>query len=320
MVPAQPASAPPVTGIVVLNYQQPEDTILCVTSLLAREPASSRILWVENDADRTWAGLRERLASAPFPWTELDPDRDPLPPAGRVGLIRCPDNLGYAGGNNAGLRFLHRHGLAYGWVLNNDTLLVAGSSADLAAAAADRPEVGAWGTVILPDQGPHYFGGVLKTRDFAIRLAATPEDLADPMGFVSGCSLFMPLPLAAALGFLPEDYFLYYEDPSFSLQLKRSGHPIAGLWSVVVRHQESLATGRRSPLMEFYSHRNRWFFIERFFPEHLARQKRRIPYTIQKYLLRGKFSTLYVEWAAWRDYQLGRLGRTQRSFTTTRRR
>ena len=83
-----------------------------------------------------------------------------------------------------------------------------------------------------------------------------------------------------------------------------------------MRHLESLATGRRSPLMEFYSLRNRWFFIERFFPAQLARQKRRIGYTIQKYLLRGKFKALYISWAAYRDYRRGRLGRTSRTFTT----
>jgi GT2 family glycosyltransferase len=305
-----------VTGIVVLNYHEPEQTALCVARLLEREPATSRILWIENDSARTRDTLMACLASVAFPWVELDPERGPLPPAGTVGVILCPENLGYAGGNNVGLRLLHRHGVPFGWVLNNDTLLVAGSSAELAAASTARPEVGAWGTVILTDQQPQYFGGIIKTRDFAITLAKTPESLEDPLAFVSGCSLFMPLAIAAGLGFLPADYFLYYEDPSFSLQLKRAGYGISGLWTVSVRHLESLATGRRSPLMEFYSLRNRWFFIERFFPGHLAAQKRRIAYTIQKYLLRGRFRALCIQWAAYRDYRSGKLGKTERSFGT----
>jgi len=117
------------------------------------------------------------------------------------------------------------------------------------------------------------------------------------------------------VGFLPEDYFLYYEDPSFSFLLKRAGYAIAGLEAVAVHHLESLSTGRRSPLMEFYSHRNRWYFIERFFPEHLARQKRRIAYSLQKYLLRGMLSTIYVHALAFLDYRRGRLGRTNRTFS-----
>jgi len=239
-------TAPPVTGILILNYHQPQVTVQCVASFLAREPGTSRILWIENDAALTREALMASLAAAPFPWVEVDPDQGALPPPGTVGVILCPGNLGYAGGNNVGLRFLHRHGVPFGWVLNNDTLLTDGSSIQLVAAARARPEVGAWGTVIVTDHPPQYFGGIVQTRDFALRLATTPESLEDPLAFVSGCSLFMPMAIGAEVGFLPEDYFLYYEDPSFSLLLKRAGYRIGGLWTVTVRHQESLSTGSRS--------------------------------------------------------------------------
>jgi len=307
-------AAPPVTGILVLDYHQPEATARCVASLLAREPATSRIVWLENDAARTREALMACLAAAAFPWVEVRPDLDPVPPPGTVAVILIPENLGYAGGNNVGLRFLQRHGIPYGWVLNNDTLLAAGSSRDLVAASLARPRVGAWGTVILPDRGPHYFGGIVDTRDFSIRLAPTPESLDDPLAFVSGCSLFTPVAIAAEAGFLPEDFFLYREDCSFSFLLRRAGHQLGGVWPVAVRHLESLSTGRRSPLMDYYNLRNRWFFIERFFPDRLAQQKRRIWYTVQKYLLRGKFSALRTEWAAYRDYRRGLLGRSGRVF------
>ena len=152
-------------------------------------------------------------------------------------------------------------------------------------------------------------------RDFAIDLAGMPQGLEHPLAFVSGCSLFMPM-AAAEVGFLPEDYFLYYEDPSFSLLLKRGRDRSAGwLGPVTVPHPESLATGGAARSWRTYSRRNRWFFIERFFPEHLARQRRRIAYTLQKYLLRGKLTAIRIEWAAYRDYRRGLLGRTLRSFS-----
>jgi GT2 family glycosyltransferase len=309
----------PVTGILVVNYHFPEETAACVASLLALEPATSRILWIENDAAQTREALLACLATVAFPWVEVDPEQGPMPPSGTVGVILCPDNLGYAGGNNVGLRFLHRHGVPFGWVLNNDTLLVAGNSDLLAEASRARPGVGAWGTTILTDFLPVYFGGIVQTRDFAIRHARTPEALGDPLAFVSGCSLFLPMAIAAEVGFLPEDYFLYYEDPSYSLALRKAGYEIDALWTVTVRHLESLSTGRRSPLMEFYNRRNRWFFIERFFPEHLARQKRRFWYSVQKYLLRFKFTSLKVEWVAFEDYHHARLGKTSRVFSGRRR-
>ena len=316
MIPADLIA--PLTGILVLNFHHPQETVQCVASLLAREPASTRVLWIENDAALTRPALMDCLATAPFPWMEVEPD-GPLPPAGTVGVLLCPENLGYAGGNNVGLRFCHRHGLAFAWVLNNDTLLLDGNSALLVEAARARPEVGAWGTVILNGDQPQYFGGSIRTRDFAVVPAASPTSLQDPLAVVSGCSLFLPLASAAAVDFLPEDYFLYYEDAAFSLLLKQAGYQLAGLSTVTVKHLESLSGGRRSPLIEFYNHRNRWFFIARFFPAELARQQRRIWYAVQKYLFRGKVMALYIEWAAYRDYRHGLMGRTTRCFSTRKR-
>jgi GT2 family glycosyltransferase len=307
--------APVQVGIVVLNYHHPEETLSCIKSLLARESEAARILWVENDARTTHDHLFEVLAKAPFPWKELDSGQDSLPEAGTVGLILNAENLGYAAGNNIGLRFLHRSKVPFLWVLNNDTLLAAGSSAELVQAAEARPEVGAWGMPILASHAPAYFGATLKLKDFVPRLVFTPEVFdEDPMSYISGCSLFMRAEPAASVGFIPEEYFLYYEDPAFSLLLRRAGFQLGGIWSVVIRHYESLSTGRRSPLMEYYGRRNRWFFIQRFFPEYLAAQKRRIFHTLQKYLLRGKLGTLRVEWAAYKDFKAGRTGPTDRVF------
>jgi hypothetical protein len=308
----------PVTGITVLNYHHPEETVACVVSLLEREPATSRILWIENDAARTREALMTVLATAPFPWVEVEANQGPLPPAGTVGVILCPENLGYAGGNNVGLRLLHHHGVPFGWVLNNDTCLQAGSSRDLVAASRARPDVGAWGTVVRTLDGGQGFGGVVQTRNFASKVATTAESLNSPLAYVGGCSLFMPIAIAAKIGFIPEDYFLYYEDTSFSLLLKQAGYKIGGLETVVVLHLEYLSTGGKcNPLVIFYNQRNRWFFIERFFPGQLAAQKRRLWYTIQKFLFRGKFFPIYLEMTAYRDYQRGKLGRTERVFSTT---
>jgi len=303
-------------GILVLDYHHPRETLDCVRSLLEREPASTRIFWIENDAALTWDETQGVLQDSGLPYLVLDADHPAPPPAGTIGVLRIPENLGFAGGNNVGLRFLHQLAIPYAWVLNNDTLVVHGSSEDLILAAEARPEVGAWGTPILTRHHPCYFGGVIRLKDFSIGFAQDPNCLeANPLSYVSGCSLFMRTAVAAALGFLPEHFFLYYEDPAFGLKLRRAGYTLSGIWGVVVWHIESLSTGRRSGLMEFYNRRNRWQFIQEYFPEHLARQRRRIWYHFQKYLLRGRIQRVLLEYLAYRDFRLGRLGRTQRSFS-----
>ena len=316
------ASSPKV-GICILNYHHPDVTAKCIESLLRKEPPSTRILWIENDAAVTMEALRAELAKAPFPWEMLDGSETELPPSGTVGVILSPENLGYAGGNNLGLKLFHRMSLPYAWVLNNDTELMSGSSEDLAAAAEARPEVGAWGALIhahhrFPtyEAVVAYFGGVVSQRDFRIVLAQSVTALEqEPFAYVSGCSLFTRMSIFAEVGFLPDDYFLYYEDPAFTYELKKRGYKVSGLESVVVRHLESLATGRRSPLMEFYNRRNRWFFIERYHPQALRQQKKRFWYTLQKYLFRLKFSRIREEWIAYKDYRDRKLGPTARHFS-----
>jgi GT2 family glycosyltransferase len=296
-------------GIVVLNYHNPVETLACVQQLISREPGTSRVLWVENDADATLEEALEVLRGSGLPFVLIEPSSPSLPPTGTLGVIFNHENLGYGGGNNVGLRLLHQLKVPFAWVLNNDTLLQHGTSDALVRAAETRPEVGAWGTPILTKHTPCYFGGIVSKRNFSIQFAQSPECLeTDPLSYVSGCSLFMRTAVAAQVGFLPEQFFLYYEDPAFGLELRKAGYVLSGIWDVVVYHIESLSTGRRSKLMEFYNRRNRWHFIKAYFPEDLDRQKRQLWYHIQKYLFRGNIPRAKLEWDAFRDFKAGRLG------------
>jgi hypothetical protein len=298
-------------GIVVLNYHHPKETIACIQSLLTAEGPGTRILWIENDTAATAQRLAAELSQAPFPWLDLR-EGDLLPPAGTIGVVRNMDNLGYAGGNNVGLRLLHRIGIPFAWVLNNDTELVRGSSLGLVAAAHGQPGIGIWGTLIRTERD-HYFGGLLHERHFATSLCRTIAELnAAPLAYVSGCSMFFRLDIAATIGFIPEEYFLYYEDPAFTLEMRRIDLGISAVDSVEIRHIESLSTGHRSPLMEFYSKRNRWFFIQRYFPGRLPANRWRLLHTLQKYLIRGRWARFKVEVLAYIDFQQGRQGRTDR--------
>jgi GT2 family glycosyltransferase len=314
-MPPNREAAEPRVGICVLDYLQPEATRNCIASLLAQEPASTRILWLENEAATSRRELEATLAQAPFPWAWVDPEVDPLPGPGVVGVVPIPENLGYAGGNNVGLRFFHRHGLPYAWVINNDTLLTEGNSRLLVAAAEARPEVGVWGAAITSDIYEPYYGGVIRDRDFRPRRCERLDELEHhPMAYVSGCSLFMRTALAASVGYIPDDYFLYFEDPAFSLDIKRRGLGISALDTVKLWHHESLSAGMRSHLKVFYNCRNRWHFIHRYFPEAMPRQRLRRWYRIQSLFFRGQFRQIRLEYLAYLDYRLGRTGRTTRDF------
>ena len=302
-----PDSAPRV-GLVLLDFHRPEQTLSVLTSLLEREAEGSRLFWVVNEAPTGIPQIRQLLETRRIPWMLLDPVQDvALPPAGTVGLILNDRNLGYGAGNNVALRYLHGHGVPFAWVLNNDVEVIEGSSAALVQAAQAQPEVGAWGTAIQSEGRP-ILGYRFSTRTFAAVPSPAFVDPGDPTAFLSGCSLFLRLEAAAEVGFLPEFYFLYYEDLAFSLRLKQQGWRLGMIPSVVVRHDGSLTSGRRSRMVEYYNKRNRWFFIQEFFPRRLRTCHWELFRSMQKYFFRGQWMRLRMEWAAYQDFRSGRSG------------
>jgi hypothetical protein len=316
---APPGSLQAQVGILVLNYRHPRETLDCVQSLLDRESGASRIIWIENDAAHTWAEVRELIEASPIPFMLLDPGRSFLPPEGVVGIILNEENLGFAGGNNVGLRFLHRLAVPFAWVLNNDTHLLEGDSSLLVRSAEARPEIGLWGSSIVAEHGharsrlTHYMGGRIRMRDFNIEFAGDPGTIEkDPLAFISGCSCFARLSLFAEVGFIPEDFFLYYEDPALTLEVRKRGYRISGVPEVKINHLESLSTGRGSPLMDYYNQRNRWVFIQRYFPEQMRKQLWRLLYSLQRSLFRGRFDRIRIALMAYQDFRMNRLGRGSR--------
>ena len=134
--------------IIVLNWNGAADTIACAESVLALAGPPFQLVICDNaSADdsitrfRDWAagraddsapasaepGLKEHAgARVPRPLLELANDRTalhhPSPAAGTVVLIQTGSNLGYAGGNNVGIRYaLERGDADFFWILNNDT-------------------------------------------------------------------------------------------------------------------------------------------------------------------------------------------------------
>lgn len=309
-----PENQPPVrVGILILNYHQPEATVACVKRLLEVEGGTARILWLENDADVTLPDARAALEQSGLPWVLVDAEGGALPGPGQIGLVPIAENLGYAGGNNVGLRLLHRHGVAFAWVMNNDTLLVRGSSEDLVQAAEARPEVGLWGMWVSAPDDFTYIGLHIQMNDFGVSRHKDPAAFAqDPTNFVNGCAMFMRTAQILALGAIPEEYFMYYEDQAFSMEIRRHQLALAVVETVDVHHIHGLSTGKSSRFTQFYMRRNRWLFISRYFPEHLRRQVWIFfTYQMQKLFFRLAFARIRLELRAYLDFKAGRLGRAK---------
>ena len=193
----------------------------------------------------------------------------------QIKVIRSPKNLGFAGGNNLGIRAAHGK---YLFFLNNDTLLRPQSSdlSSLIARLESSEKIGA----VCPkirfswDDNPIQFAGytplsriTMRNRSIGFGEADQGQyDTARPTPYAHGAAMMVKREVIEKAGLMPKCYFLYYEELDWSLMIRRAGYDIWYEPATTVFHKESQATGQHSPLRTYYITRNRLLFVQRNAP------------------------------------------------------
>jgi GT2 family glycosyltransferase len=222
--------------ILIVNYRTPELTLDCLRSLRNEVAGhgATRVVVVDNDSGDGSADVIERGIAA-----------DGL--SAWAALVRSPRNGGFAYGNNAGLRAATEGQTPLGrvipdvvWLLNPDTIVRAGAVAETLAFLQTHPEVGVVGTGIENEDGStwlsaFHFPSVWSELEHALafgpftRLIGQRAALYPPataprrVEWVSGASMLVRYSVVEKLGFLDEDYFMYFEETDFCLAAARAG-------------------------------------------------------------------------------------------------
>ena len=251
----------PSVWVVLVNYNGKEDTLECVASLKAQGYPGLHVVVVDNgSADGSATAFRQAIAS------------DPL-----VTLIESPQNLGFAGGNNLGIRRALEAGADFVFLLNNDTVAEQGLVQGLADAAERDKDIGALSPLVTyyrdPDRIWFYDGAFheqlcyMRHRHMGAKVSSEALKTQD-VNFISGCAMFIRREVLERVGLLDEDYFLYFEDVEFSWRVRKAGYRLVALPQVVVRHKVSASMGAAgsnalTPLRAYYYGRNTFLFIRR---------------------------------------------------------
>lgn len=301
------ATLPPMLGVVLVNFRGAADTIECLESLL-RCPLPMKVVVVENGSGddtverlRDWAAGRvppvaESAEMAPFcsppmakplAMEEVAASAVGRGAVARLSLIISPDNLGFAGGNNLGLRHLRADPrLNCFWLLNNDTVVTPDAPGALLTRMLATPRVGMCGTVVRHYWAPERLqalngsafnrwtgmGRSLGGEEPAT-LKYSPQDVADATDYVLGASLAVSRDFLDAVGPMAEDYFLYYEEVDWAWRNRRLGSrrfEIAFAHGATIFHKAGSSIGsasaksRRSAFSDYWMNRSRLKFIWRF--------------------------------------------------------
>jgi GT2 family glycosyltransferase len=251
---AKAASDEPLIYIIVLNWNGKEDTLTCLSSVTAIKYPNFRIIVVDNgSSDGSVQAIR---AGFPGLW-----------------VIETGENLGYAGGNNVGIRHALEHGANYVFLLNNDTRVAPDILERLLEAAYAIPDAGVLGAKIYYLSRPDaiwYVGAEWQHEQskFAHRRSDNPAlETVKDTDYVCGCAFFVPAPVFEKVGLLDETFFLTYEETDWCYRARQAGFRILVATRAEVWHAVSASFGgETSPLASYFMYRNRLLWAHR----HLA--------------------------------------------------
>ena len=188
----------------------------------------------------------------------------------QVKVIRSEKNLGFAGGNNLGMKAAKGK---YIYLINNDTLFKDFNAESLITRLETSPYIG----IVCPkirfawETSPIQYAGYTTLSKVTIRNHAIgygEEDkgqynTAHPTPYAHGAAMLIKRDAIDKVGLMPEVFFLYYEELDWSMMFTRVGYEIWYDPACTIYHKESQSTGQNSPLRTYFITRNRLLLVKR---------------------------------------------------------
>jgi GT2 family glycosyltransferase len=329
--------------ILILNWNNWQDTIECLESVFRNEFANCRVIICDNGSTdgsteriKAWAEGQldvftpqaNSLRPLSFPpiqkpvaYCEYSRSQAEAREEGNRGgddgdkkliLIETGANLGFAGGNNVGLRYaLARNDFDYVWLLNNDTVVKPDALTHLVHQSQSDARIGMCGSTLLyyhhPDTVQTMGGGSynkwfgLSSNSSAYQSVHATRQTSQKIDYVMGASMLVSRQFLQEIGVLSEDYFLYFEELDWAT--RAAGKFTAGYApKSIVYHKDGQSVGNAfkalSPTSVFYSVKSRVKFTRKFYPAFLPMVYARLFLSLGMQVIKGKLPQATAIWKA----------------------
>jgi GT2 family glycosyltransferase len=229
-------------SVVVVNYEGAGHLPACLTAVAEQTLPRHQfeVIVVENaSTDGSARLIRDR-----FPWCRL---------------VASPTNLGFAAGNNLGLRSARGRWVA---LLNNDTVPDPFWLEELLRPLHQPTDAAVSKLVFARDPAVLNSAGLALLRDGrgadrGFRHADRGQYERTESAFAGcGAAVILPRPVAGK-DLLDPRYFLYYEDLELGWRRRHAGQATTYAPRSLVRHAVGATAGESSPLFRFCVERNR---------------------------------------------------------------
>jgi len=238
-------------AVIVLNWNGWRDTLECLASLEKLDYPNYQVVVVDNGSTD---GSEERI-------------RDSY---SNVSMLQTGANLGFAGGNNAGIEYALQHDAGYVWLLNNDTIVDPEALTELIAVAESDEKVGLVGSSLYYFHDPKslqaYGGGTVNWWMGTNKLLKEPARVS--LDFVCGASVLIKRSVVESVGLLDTLYFFYWEDVAYSRRAVEAGWKLAVAARSRILHKEGGTVSGGSLTKSLASDKYMITSRIRFFGEH----------------------------------------------------
>jgi GT2 family glycosyltransferase len=241
----------PLVSVITINYDHADVTCQMLESLQRVTYPYVEVIVVDNASPHE----DPEVILEKFPW---------------VFLIRSRKNLGFAGGNNLGIRQAKGEFIL---LLNNDTEVDPHFLEPLVLKLLKNPKIGAVSPKIRFFYDPEVFqyAGLSEINPYTVRSHGIGYRMKDDgqfdedrqTAFVHGAAMLVPKHVIRDVGLLAEQFFLYYEELDWGLRIRNAGYELWYVHDSVVFHKESVSTGKMSPLKTYYMNRARLLWLRR---------------------------------------------------------
>lgn len=250
-------------GIVILNYNTPQDVLNCVKSIHYTYSGSCRIYIVDNHSTDDSLEILNRAYGTGGTQAQ------------QVCLIAAPRNGGFSYGNNLGIRRAEADGCEEVLITNADILYQPGAIETMQRTLNRSEKIGAVGPSVLSPDGeetqllmkpltserylagkkPLRWIGILKpyfTKEYP--MPAGGHHLVRFYGMVRGCCFMMKTDFLREIGYLDENVFLYEEESILARKMMEHGKKTAVDFQAAVIHNESSSISKSGEAFSKYHH------------------------------------------------------------------
>ena len=248
-------------AVVLVNYKGWADTIVCVNSIKKCKDDPHIIVVDNGSPDDSVSQLKKAF-----------PDLD---------LIASPTNLGFSAGNNLGIKRALRKGAQVVYILNNDTEVdpnlffrayryvngksrISGGKIYYAKGYEYHANQKGKGNILWYAGGHFDWDSVIAKHVGVDEIDQGQQNTVKPVDFITGCFMAVPRQIFSKIGLLDEPFFLYLEDADFCLHAHKARIKVMYNPNLILYHRNSSSTVAGSPLVDYYTTRNRFFIGRRY--------------------------------------------------------